>query len=77
MLDPQPAELPQNSSHFIIFQVFPAISLCFFFFFSFFHFLTTLWHVDFLGRGSDLSWGELHGSCGNAGSFNLLCLAGD
>ena len=46
--------------------------------FFFLPFLATLWHMEFLSQASDLS----HRcnpccSCGNTGSFKLLCRAGD
>ena len=40
--------------------------------------VATLWHMEFLGQGSDpsRSWNLYH-SCGNVRSSNPLCLAGD
>ena len=41
------------------------------YFFSYFLFLATPQHMEFLGQGSDLSHSrDLHCSCGNARSFN-------
>ena len=43
-----------------------------------FSFLAILGQMEFLGQGSDLSPScDLCHGCGNAGSFNQLCWAGD
>ena len=47
-------------------------------FFSFFPpFLAALWHMKFLGQGSDLSCGCNLCSCSDARSFKPPCQAGD
>ena len=41
-----------------------------YFYFYFFSFLAALWHMEFLGQGSNLSWScDLYHSCGNARSL--------
>lgn len=48
------------------------------FLFSFFFFLAALRHMEFLSRGSSPSCGHnLQHRCGNTGSLNTLCQAGD
>ena len=56
--------------------IFPVIILVLLFFF--FSFFATPQHMEFLGQGLDLSCiCNLQHSCGNAGSLNPLCQAGD
>ena len=61
-----------------LFSIPQAASRTFHFFFFPFFFFGHLWHMAFLGQGSDPSHScNLRRTCGNAGSLNPLCPAGD
>ena len=62
---------PRNGNQTLFFLSFLFKLVCF-------SFLAALWHMEFLGQGSKLSYRcNLYRSCGNTGSFNLLGWAGD
>ena len=57
--------------HFLLSSPWHSKVLILLFFCLFVCFLAVLWHMEFPGRGSDLSLScDLYGSCSNAGSFN-------